>query len=73
MAGNMGKMAQGVADKLECSVIAPPVPIMLGAFAVCTGVAFVRHIRNRRGRNDQTSSPPSSEVCAACKHLLFEN
>ena len=67
LAGNMGKVAQGVADKLECSVIAPPLPVMLGALAVCAGAAVVRNIKNRKRKKHQRKSPqaPNREVSAS--------
>ena len=72
LAGNMGKVAQGVADKLECSVIAPPMPVMLGALAVCAGAAVVRNIKNRRRKNHQKRSPqaPTNEVCASLAYSI---
>ena len=66
LAGHMGKVAQGVADKLECSVIAPPMPVMLGALAVCAGAAVVRNIKNRKRKKHQSKSQaPISEVSAS--------
>lgn len=70
LAGNMGRMAQGVSDKLECAVVAPPIPVMLGAAAVFAGVALVKRFKNRRDKGHHTSSP-TSEVCAAYAPRIF--
>ena len=63
LADNIGKMADDVCSKVECSIVAPPMPVMLGAAAFGFGLAAIKHFKKRKAKNQQTSSTPSSEVC----------
>ena len=61
LARSVEKVAQGVADHLEHSVVAPPAPILLGAAAICLGAAVLKHLRNRRTRS-QRKAASTTEV-----------
>ena len=58
LAGSVVRAAQGVADHLGHSAVAPPAPIVLGVAAVCLGAAAVQHVKRIKPRKQQPTPKP---------------
>lgn len=65
LAGGVIKLADKLLDHLENVEVAPPVPILVGAVAVCAGAAFIKHLQRGKNKNSP-KAPTTQEVCRLC-------